>query len=399
MPKVIADYSNTIIYKLCCNDPSITDIYIGHTTNFIQRKNRHKTCCNNNKFDTKVYNFIRNNGGWDNWSMIQLEEHNCKNKREAEAIEHKCIEKFSASLNFNKPYAMCKEEPEKYKQSWYEENKEQILDKVKIHYEEHKEEKLEYQKKYAEEHKEKIKEQQDIYREENKEKLASQKKIYREQHKTETAQANKEWREANKEKLKAQRAEVINCECGHQYTFGNKVRHLQTKIHIEYTDKLCGIVKPIITEDEQKIINEERKNKQMEKQKEYRKKNAQTIKEWKKLHYETNKQQITAQNMKYYYENQQKIKANTKKYQEENKEKIKLSNQKKYQENKEKILEKQKEIITCECGSIIRRAGKAEHCKSSKHIGYMLSITNSLSDYALANVNKTDNDFDFTDEF
>ena len=43
MPKVKADYSNTIIYKLCCNDPSITEIYIGHTTNFTQRKNRHKS--------------------------------------------------------------------------------------------------------------------------------------------------------------------------------------------------------------------------------------------------------------------------------------------------------------------------------------------------------------------
>ena len=61
MPKVKVDYTNTIIYKLCCNDPSISEIYIGHTTNFTQRKNSHKSCCTNN-FDTKVYNFIKNNG-------------------------------------------------------------------------------------------------------------------------------------------------------------------------------------------------------------------------------------------------------------------------------------------------------------------------------------------------
>ena len=27
------DYSKSVIYKLCCKDPTITDIYIGSTTN------------------------------------------------------------------------------------------------------------------------------------------------------------------------------------------------------------------------------------------------------------------------------------------------------------------------------------------------------------------------------
>ena len=372
MPKVTADYSNTIIYKLCCNDPSISEIYIGHTTNFTQRKNRHKSCCTNN-FDTKVYNFIKNNGGWENWSMIQLEEHNCKNKREAEAIEHNCIEKFSALLNFNKPYAMCKEEPQIYKQNWYEENKEQILEKSKIHYEENKEDKLEYQKQYAEDNKEKIKEQQINYRNTNKEKIAEQKKIYRENHKIEAANNGKEWRESNKEKLKAQRAEVINCECGHQYTFGNKIRHLQSTIHTEYTDKLCGIVKPVISEEDQINNDEVKKNKISEKQKEYRKKNAEYIKEWKKQHYEKNKEQITAQNMKYYYEHQDEIKVQNKIYVENNKEKIQLASKNWYQKNKDKILENQKGMITCECSAHIRKTSTAEHYNSKKHQDYILS--------------------------
>ena len=82
MPKVKADYSNTIIYKLCCNDPSITEIYIGHTTNFIQRKhNHHSSCCNKNlkNYNIYVYQIIRNNGGWDNWSMLKIEHYNCNN--------------------------------------------------------------------------------------------------------------------------------------------------------------------------------------------------------------------------------------------------------------------------------------------------------------------------------
>ena len=42
MPKVDIDYSNTLFYKIYCIDPSINDMYIGHTTNFVQRKHAHK---------------------------------------------------------------------------------------------------------------------------------------------------------------------------------------------------------------------------------------------------------------------------------------------------------------------------------------------------------------------
>ena len=50
MPKIDIDYSNTIIYKIFCKDPEIKDIYIGHTTNFVQRKYAHKNNCSNDKF-------------------------------------------------------------------------------------------------------------------------------------------------------------------------------------------------------------------------------------------------------------------------------------------------------------------------------------------------------------
>jgi hypothetical protein len=239
MPKFETDYSNTIIYKLCCKNPEIKDIYIGHTTNFTQRKAQHKICCiseNNKKYNQYVYEFIRNNGGWDNWSMIQLKEYNLGNKREAELKENEWIEKLGSSLNSMKPYAMCKEEPEFYKKVWYQERKEQILEKAKQHYEENKEQKIEYQKQYAETNKEKIKSYQDEYREKNKEKLAEQKKIYREEHKAEASEKQKAWREANKEKIKQQRSQIINCECGSNYTFGNKNRHFQTKIHKNFVE-------------------------------------------------------------------------------------------------------------------------------------------------------------------
>ena len=47
MPKDDIDYSNTIIYKIYCIDKTITDFYIGHTTNVTKRKYYHKSSCNN----------------------------------------------------------------------------------------------------------------------------------------------------------------------------------------------------------------------------------------------------------------------------------------------------------------------------------------------------------------
>ena len=142
MPKVKADYSNTVIYKLCCNDPSITEIYIGHTTNFTQRKhNHHSSCYNSNLkyYNLLVYKFIRNNGGWDNWTMLKIEDCNCNDKYEAMNRERYWIETLQSKLNVNNPIS-TKEEKEKQKKDWYEENKEEILEKGKIHYEENKEE-------------------------------------------------------------------------------------------------------------------------------------------------------------------------------------------------------------------------------------------------------------------
>ena len=366
------DYSQTVIYKICCKDVSVTDIYIGHTTNFIQRKNSHKTsCCNENdkKYNQYVYQFIRQHGGWNNWSMIQIQQHELKNKREAESTEHYWIEKMSASLNTNKPYAMCKENPQQYKKDWYEENKDEILEKAKQHYEENKEQKLEYQKQYAEEHKEEIVIKQKEYREKNKEKLSEQKKEYRELHKEEASQAQKEWRESNKEKIKQQRSQIINCECGNQYTFGNKHRHLQSKSHINYQNELSGITEP---DPEQTISEEEKIQILQEKQKEYREKNSEKIKEFKRKYNEENKEHIKEQTHNYYEQNKEKIKLKSKQYNDENKEKVKEYKDEWYQKNKEKILEKQKQTFICECGSEVRFAGKAEHLRSIKHKNFTI---------------------------
>ena len=102
MPKEVIDYSNTIIYKIVCNDINIKDTYVGHTTNFVQRKHAHKQGVNNPKYSNyscKLYKFIRNHGGWNNWSMIIVAFKNCNNNYEACALEHEYYKLLNANLN------------------------------------------------------------------------------------------------------------------------------------------------------------------------------------------------------------------------------------------------------------------------------------------------------------
>lgn len=102
MPRLPIDYSNAVIYKLSCKDKNITEIYIGSTTHFINRKNMHKSCCNNiesKKYNMSKYKFIRDNGGWDNWEMIEIEKFACNNKRELEKREEEIRCQFEAKLN------------------------------------------------------------------------------------------------------------------------------------------------------------------------------------------------------------------------------------------------------------------------------------------------------------
>jgi len=183
----------------------------------------------------------------------------------------------------------------------------------------------------------------------------------------------------NKDKLKAKRAEIIQCDCGNQYTFGNKVRHLESKIHIKYQNQLCGIIEPTPTNEEKKILEEEKMNKLREQQKKYRQQNSEKIREFKRQHYQKNKEKISQENKKYYEEHKEQIKEHVKKYSEENKDKIKDSNNDRYQKNKERILETQKEIIKCDCGAEIRKSGKAEHLRSKKHSDNIAKIIKPIT--------------------
>ncbi len=122
MPKKPIDYANSSIYKLCCRDTDITDCYVGSTTNFRSRKWHHKSSCNNENdkdYNLRVYQFIREHGGWENWDMILIEKVNANDNYELKKEERRWIEQLNSTLNQIIPTRTLKE--------WYQDNKDKKL--------------------------------------------------------------------------------------------------------------------------------------------------------------------------------------------------------------------------------------------------------------------------------
>ena len=129
MPRIASDYSKTIMYVLVCRNPDIKELYVGHTTNFTKRKNGHKTnCINPNRAGHHyyVYQFIRENGGWENWDMILLETYNCESNIQACKREREWFEILQPSLNKWLPCVSSEEKSITQRSNyklWYDKNK------------------------------------------------------------------------------------------------------------------------------------------------------------------------------------------------------------------------------------------------------------------------------------
>ena len=102
MPKQTINYSNTIIYMIHCNNPDITDLYVGHTTNYIQKKHLHKQYCNNpnsSNYNHPLYQRIRETGGWPNWAVTIVDHISCENYENAILQERHYCALFNNTLN------------------------------------------------------------------------------------------------------------------------------------------------------------------------------------------------------------------------------------------------------------------------------------------------------------
>ena len=177
---MVVNYNQSIIYKICCNDTDVKDIYVGSTTNYYRRKQEHKKCCNSSngvKYNYNVYTFIRNNGGWDNWSMVEIEKYEAKDKRELHTRERYYLELLKATLNKVVPTRA---------------------------------------------HKESCKE----YRDANKETLAIKRKEYRNNNKEKI----KDYLEKNKDR----KSKKYMCDCGSTITHQHKARHNKSNKHKDF---------------------------------------------------------------------------------------------------------------------------------------------------------------------
>jgi ribosomal protein S8 len=188
MPRLPINYAKTLIYKIVCNDLNITECYVGHTTDFVCRKKSHKERCINEKdinHNLKIYKIIRDNGGWDNYSMIEIEKYPCNDANEACAKEREWFEILNCKLNNNFP--------QRSKEEYYIANREEINKKKKEYY------------------------------------IANQDELNK---------RSKEYYIANIDEIKEKSSKKFVCECGKESVYSQKARHMRTKVHIDYLNTL-----------------------------------------------------------------------------------------------------------------------------------------------------------------
>jgi hypothetical protein len=180
------NYENCIIYKLVCLDTTCPDVYVGSTTCFKQRKSQHKSKCHNEKhkhYNYKIYQYIREHGGFENFTMIEIEKFPCENSRQLEAREEHWRKELKATLNGCRAFTTDEEkriQRGEISRNWQKnEGYEKHRLSMKKYREANKEKKKLYNKAYNEANKEKITLYKKAYTEANKEKITLYKKEYR----------------------------------------------------------------------------------------------------------------------------------------------------------------------------------------------------------------------------
>ena len=121
MPSKI-DYAKTPIqfYQFVCKNDGVSNTYVGATVSWRARKALHKCCCNDinsPKYNLKVYQIIRANGGFSNWDMIEIHKQICVDKRDSERVEQSLMSKLKCDMNTNRAFRTA-EQLEEY-QSQY----------------------------------------------------------------------------------------------------------------------------------------------------------------------------------------------------------------------------------------------------------------------------------------
>lgn len=100
------------MYRIVCKDPEIKESYVGSTKNLHKRRYNHYNHCikeDYNDYNKYVYQFIRRNGGFDNWEIIEIEKYEALDNEDKLRRERYWFEYYEATLNKNTPF-LSKEE-------------------------------------------------------------------------------------------------------------------------------------------------------------------------------------------------------------------------------------------------------------------------------------------------
>lgn len=102
--------------------------YVGSTTNMTRRLCEHKSRCydkNCRQYLVKLYQTIRDTGGFQNWKMVILETRLCQNKIERMMIEQDYLNNLNCNnCNVNRAF-----NSREYKLKWFQEyNKKWYID-------------------------------------------------------------------------------------------------------------------------------------------------------------------------------------------------------------------------------------------------------------------------------
>jgi len=92
------------LYEIRPLDKSLKMIYRGSTEDFERRKRQHISACysEGEKYNYRVYKYIREHGGWDKFEMVKFATVGCKDKRELETeYERAIIEAIPKEFRLN----------------------------------------------------------------------------------------------------------------------------------------------------------------------------------------------------------------------------------------------------------------------------------------------------------
>ena len=235
----LKDYS---IYKIYSDFHD--DFYIGSTINLHRRIISHKTSCNNkndHKYNLKIYKTIRENGGWDNWQIVEIDKLINVTSIQARQSEEEWRVKIDAKLNSQRAY-ISKEDRDNNKKEYLIEytklNKEKIY-KQRHEYIIHNPEKIRQQR-----HDEYIRNRERYqatfkkYREDNREELKTKKREEYERNREKYIERAKKYREDNRDAVNKRRNEKIECACGITFSRNDKARHERSLTHKNYIESI-----------------------------------------------------------------------------------------------------------------------------------------------------------------